>query len=78
MKYVNLNMDRVQYEGHDYESYSLSAQTVNEVLEQGNIPEITLVEKNTDKLNAIYNLGINDAQEKLEIIKNYLENKVYG
>lgn len=49
MKYVNLNMDRVQYEGHDYQSYSLPAQDVNNILNAGNVPEITLNEENSDK-----------------------------
>lgn len=46
MKYKNIIMDRVQYEGHDYESYSLEAQKVTDVLNSGDIPEITLAEKN--------------------------------
>lgn len=49
MKYVNLNMDRVQYQGHDYQSYSLAADKVNTVLNDGNIPEITLTELNQDR-----------------------------
>ena len=44
MKYINLNMDRVQYEGHDYQSYSLPADRVNAVLNTENVPEITLKE----------------------------------
>ena len=49
MKYINLNMDRVQYEGHDYQSYSLPADRVNAVLNTENVPEITLSEPNSDK-----------------------------
>lgn len=49
MKYINLNMNREQYEGLDYQAYSIPAQNINDVLNDGNIPEITLNEVNLNK-----------------------------
>ena len=64
------------------EMYNSTLELVKRCEEQGRIVvlrpsqnlKIARVEKNLDKLNAIYNLGVSDCNKKLDEIKKYLNN----
>lgn len=41
-------MKQIQYDGHDYTSYFLHADDVNNIIKEGNVPQITLPEENVE------------------------------
>ena len=76
-KYPNF----VKCANRQFEMYNATLELVKKCEEQGRIIvlrpsqnlKIARVEKNLDKLKAIYNLGISDCTSKLDEIKKYLE-----
>ena len=75
-KYPNF----IKCANEQFEKYNATLELVKKCEEQGRIVvlrpsqnlKIARVEKNLDKLKAIYNLGVNDSTTKLEKIKKYL------